>query len=402
LDLHFNEQFNVSAIEMRKLGVFNPKMGHDNKMFVDPKLLENAADELLGARSDLLDYFAGTVSLIKMIRTKTDADIYWVRAWQRMRFKETSNTCLGSSRKGTDGNGIGPVLAKRIVNRAADILPHVKFQPDLFELIGVFADGLGCDRVSDMIVSILKLRFIAYTNRITRALGIQRTVVLEIGSQRFAFPCLSKGDKPIILIPKRILKPLPIAMSIEEALLNADLNDHARREVNKAFSDAHKLGTRPKAESLRAIIRTDSSIAAGILSAYQRAKGVPYDFDTAPVKVTDFEPIARELVGTPKIHKSGLDPWERVEACVRDTIDNLRQSIEENRLSDVLFDNNDAPREEIISQRIIFAVANIFARLYDVDASREGNAGPGAVDFRFTVGFNARLLVETKLSTHAR
>jgi hypothetical protein len=70
--------------------------------------------------------------------------------------------------------------------------------------------------------------------------------------------------------------------------------------------------------------------------------------------------------------------------------------------SDVLFDDNGVPRQEIVSQRLIYAVAEIFAKLYDVDLSREGNAGPGAVDFRFTVGHDARLLVEVKLSTHKR
>jgi hypothetical protein len=71
-------------------------------------------------------------------------------------------------------------------------------------------------------------------------------------------------------------------------------------------------------------------------------------------------------------------------------------------LSEVLFDDAGVPRKEIISQRVIYSIATIFGKLYDVDVSREGNAGPGAVDFRFTVGHQSRLLVEVKLSTHER
>ena len=37
--VYFNQRFGVSAIAMQKLGVFNAKIGVDNKMFVDPKLL---------------------------------------------------------------------------------------------------------------------------------------------------------------------------------------------------------------------------------------------------------------------------------------------------------------------------------------------------------------------------
>jgi hypothetical protein len=68
----------------------------------------------------------------------------------------------------------------------------------------------------------------------------------------------------------------------------------------------------------------------------------------------------------------------------------------------VLFSDDGKPRKEVISQRVIFAIARIFGKLYNVDVSREGNAGPGAVDFRFTVGNESRSLVEVKLSTHSR
>lgn len=399
---HFNELFRVSAISMRAHGVFNPEIGVDNNMFVDPKLLEDAKDELSGAHSDLMDYFAGTVSLIKLVKTRRDVDIAWARAWKRMKFKETANTCLGFSKDGTEGNGIGKVLAQRIVNRAIDILPHVNYEPDVFELIGVFTEGLGCDRLSDMIVSILKPRFLAYTDRVTRTLGIQLAAEFEYQGKRYFCPRLKKGDKPIILLPQDILKPLPIALNIEEALTNADLNENARQQVNKIFSDAYKQGAAPSRNQLRAAIRSNSSMYLGILSGYRRAKPVHYDFDLDPAHVSDFMPIAREIVGSPVVNKEGLDSWERVKACVTETIRHLRRSIEENRLSEVLFDDTGAPRREIISQRVIYSIATIFGKLYDVDVSREGNAGSGAVDFRFTVGHQSRLLVEVKLSTHER
>jgi len=109
--LHFNERFNVSAIKMRTLGVFNPEIGIDSNMFVDPKLLDGAKDEFSGSHADLISYFEKTVSLIKRIKTNSDSDQAWVAAWKRMKFKETSNTSLGFSKEGTRGNGIGKGLA---------------------------------------------------------------------------------------------------------------------------------------------------------------------------------------------------------------------------------------------------------------------------------------------------
>jgi len=37
--VHFNERFEVIAIAMQKLGVFNAEIEVDNNVFVDPKLL---------------------------------------------------------------------------------------------------------------------------------------------------------------------------------------------------------------------------------------------------------------------------------------------------------------------------------------------------------------------------
>lgn len=399
--MYFNERFGVSAIAMRRLRVYNAEIVVDNRMFVDPKLLQAGKEEFNGAHEELIAYFADVVQLVKLIKTRTDQDMAWTAAWRRMRFKETSNTALGFSKEGTAGNGIGEVLAKRIVIRASEILPYVDFAPDIFELIGIFAERLGCDRLSDMIVSILKVRFLAYTDRITIKLGIKRTIEVSHDGRKYMCPQFKKNDKPMILVPQDLLKPLPIAANIEDALDAADLNDQAREEVNRIYAEAHKRRVSPK-PYLRSMIRGNASITKGIVSGYRKAKAVPYDYDRDPNHVDDFAPIAREIVGEPPPKPSVLNQIERVEACVGDTIFHLQKSIEHNRLLDVLYDDTGVPRKEIVSQRLIYAIAEIFAKIYDVDLSREGNAGPGAVDFRFTVGHDARLLVEVKLSTHER
>ena len=401
--MYFNQLFKVSALQMRKLGVFNREVGSDSKMFVDPKLLENAADEFAGARSDVLKHFNVVIALIRQIKAEKDADLFWVAAQNSMRFKETSNTGLGCAEEGTNGNAIGKVLSARIVSRARTVLPHVDFQPEVLELIGVFTEGLGCDRISDMMVSILKPRFLAYTSRITTSLQIQQTVTVQFDGKTYTCPQTKKGEKPIILVPRSLLKPMPIAADIGEAIDNADLNDQARKAANKMFADARERGAAaPTTSELRSFILTRPTIYKEIVEGYKRAPAVPYDFDRDPRKVSDFDPIAAEIVGAPKIDLTGLDVRARVRRCVTETISHLRQSIEDNRLSDALYDDQGKPRKELIAQRIIFSIAKIFGKLCNVDVVRESNSGPGPVDFRFSVGDKDRLIVETKLSTHER
>jgi hypothetical protein len=399
--VYFNERFGVSAIAMHSLGVFNPDISIDNKMFVDPKLLEAGKDEFEGSHEELIGYFDKTAQLVKLIRSETDSDMAWTAAWKRMRFKETTNTALGFSKDGTDGNGIGAVLAKQIINRAAEILPHVDYAPDVFELIGVFAERLGCDRLSDMIVSILKARFLAYTDRITKSLKIDDVTNIEHESLKYACPNLGRTGRPLILVPQDLLKPLPIAASIEDALAMADLNDTARREVNKIYALAHEARRSAK-PYLRNLIRENTSLSKGIVAGYKRARPTPYDYDRDPNHVASFIPIAREIVGESPARPSVLEPMDRVEACVEDVVGHVQKSLEHNRLGEFLYDDSGNPRREVVSQRLIYTISEIFAKQYDVDCSREANAGPGAVDFRFTVGHGARLLIEVKLSSHPR
>jgi hypothetical protein len=401
--VYFNQLFKVSAIQMRKLGVFNSEIGSDSRMFVDPKLLDDATDEFAGARTDILKYFSSVITLIRGIKAENDTDIFWVSARKMMQFKETSNTGLGCSEDGTDGNAIGKGLAAKIVSRAREVLPHVEFQPEVLELIGVFTERLGCDRISDMIVSILKPRFLAYTSRVTMALQIQQTVTFRFDGKTYTCPQSKKGGKPIILVPRILLQPMPIAADIGEAIDNAALNEQARRAANKMFADARERGAAaPSTSELRSFILARPAIYKEIVEGYKRAQAIPYDYDRDPRKVSDFDPIAAEIVGTPTINQAGLDNSGKVRLCVNETISHLRQSIEDNRLSDALYDDQGKPRKELIVQRIIFSIAKIFGKLCNVDVVRESNSGPGPVDFRFSIGEKDRLLVETKLSTHER
>jgi hypothetical protein len=252
-----------------------------------------------------------------------------------------------------------------------------------------------------MIVSILKGRFLTYTDRVTRALGVKQTAELTFEDRSYLCPKFDKTAKPMILVPKNLLKPLPIAANIQDALDVADFNDQARHAVNQIYENARRFRTSVK-QSLRNLVRENPSVARGIVSGYRNAPPVQYDYDRDPDDVDALDPIASEVVGQLPEKPGGLSQMQRVEQCVAETIDHLQQALGENRLSDVLYDDEGAPRAEVISQRLIYAIAKIFAKLYDVDASREGNAGPGSVDFRFTVGHDARLLIEVKLSTHER
>ena len=49
--------------------------------------------------------------------------------------------------------------------------------PVLFELLGVFQEGIGCDRVSDLITFILRENILQYTQRVVIDVGITSITV---------------------------------------------------------------------------------------------------------------------------------------------------------------------------------------------------------------------------------
>lgn len=74
--------------------------------------------------------------------------MYWRRADRMLTFTELSGTCFGYSQNGTGGNAIGSVLRKSILNTLKELMVEGETDPVLFELLGVFQEGIGCDRVS--------------------------------------------------------------------------------------------------------------------------------------------------------------------------------------------------------------------------------------------------------------
>ncbi len=78
---------------------------------------------------------------------------------------------MGFSETGVDA-GFGPVLSRQVINDAFDIVKSGSKQPEIFQLVGLFEENVGADRLSDMIATIILPDIQAYTRRINQELGI--------------------------------------------------------------------------------------------------------------------------------------------------------------------------------------------------------------------------------------
>jgi hypothetical protein len=73
-----------------------------------------------------------------------------------------------------------------------------------------------------------------------------------------------------------------------------------------------------------------------------------------------------------------------------------------NGLSKELYRAPGKPRHESTAQRLFFAVAHCYCEAQNLDVSPEVDSGSGRIDFKFSQGFDCRVLVEVKLSTNSK
>lgn len=83
---------------------------------------------------------------------------------------------------------------------------------------------------------------------------------------------------------------------------------------------------------------------------------------------------------------------------VNDTISVFKRHIEHGNLWEELWASG-APKKERAAQLIYYAIADAFCKANNLEISPEANMGGGPIDFKFSRGYDARVLVEMKRSS---
>ncbi len=395
--------FGVPATTLRKAGVFDAFIGIDNKLFVDPILLEKAeTPEFKDSRQKLEKYFAETVTLLKASKQKDD--VAWKAAGRRLVFREEHGTALGYANAGSHGNAIGQALGGRLLNRGSEIVALGVTDPVIFELIGLFEDDFGADRLSDMTVAILQEDFRAYTQRVATDLGLEpRRVFRYPGGREYSLPVNPDGSSPLILVPEELLAALPLALDPSQIDDVKAFNVELRKRFDALFATAAKQKRRVTKADIRGVFFATKGGIEALVHSYRNAVAKPYDFDEDPLGLFEWEETGKAIaekfplnlgMGSPKT----IDDLRRV---VDSIVKQFKRNMEENRLYEAIYDDRGRPRKEVFSQRIFFSVADAYCQANNLDLSREPNAGNGPVDFKVSSGYTGRVLVEIKLSSNS-
>lgn len=398
-----SDALRVPHDEFEKAGVFDRFIGIDSRLHVDPHLLHSSqAPELRAAAQTLDIYWADTIVVLRNIFEHGDR--FWRATLSRFTFPENSHVGLGYALAGATGSAIGRKTAESLVDTARQLVRAGIVDPKVFELVGLFEPNVGPDLISDMTVHIVNEHLLQYTARVCSDLGM-KTNQFTINGKAFQLPECPLTQEYLILLPKDILRELPVAFCWEDVDMVCAYNESLRARLNGLIGLNWRKATEDnKKEKLKSVLVENPGALTDLIQQYREKKAEPYDFARDILGETIWLDAGKVAAAQHPLDlkKHGKATPENIANLVRVICEHFRHLVEDCGLHRVFWTDDKKVRHERLPQLLFFAVADSYCKSNDIDLSPEVNSGRGPVDFKLSKGYNTRVLVEVKWSKNSR
>ena len=405
----FSDHYGVSPAVLGRLGVLDPTLNIDTRLFIDPLLLTTSRHEEMshGARLTYETHFTKVIKFLQ--HTQVQGDVAWRTAERLLSFPEIKWTCLGYGAQSVSGAGSGTEMTAQLTNTAYQIVQLGVEDPDLFVAMALFEEGFGPDRISDMVTNVILKDLLRFNERVLVALDIplkattlQRRTSQPLNAVLPSNPFIPEGG-PVLFVPTDILRALPITTDWSDIADAASRNEALRMSVNEDIAQLWEVKSRKRKPQIRSWALSGKKQFDTLLDIIQTANAQPYDTDSDPDGELYWRRVALTL-GTDEpyyIEQPDKLDIDGVSAIVEQIIRQFCFLIEHRRFSEELY-NAGKPRPEKSAQRLFFAVAYSYCAANNLDITPEADTGNGPVDFKFSQGFTGRVLVEIKLSRNSK
>lgn len=396
----------INASVLSSVGAIDVSLNCDTNLFIDPLLLEHAADKEFRdcATGAYVERFEQLIRLLAASKAVDDAA--WRAARKQLKFHEVPYTHLGYS-SGTSGSGFGVHLSNNLLNTAKEVVEFGVTDPDLFLALALLEDGVGADRISDMATNIILSCLARFSLNICNRLGLPLQEFKIDGEPYRLMPNPLNRSEPILFVPGDIVRDLPIASDWDSVGSAARQTQTIRDNVNAQIGEIWRAKTKRDKEAIRANALRGKAPFEALIDLLRMAADEPYDVKNDHRGEIYPADLRRAIATAAPLDLSGFAKRtltaEEANAVVKQIISKYKSLIENNGLWKELWDETKiVPRLEKAMQRLFFAVAAAYCEANDLDLSPEADAGCGPVDFKMSSGASAKVVVELKRSRNPR
>ena len=401
----FSEHYNIKCSGDEEW--FNPILNQDTRLFIDPFSVFKSEDELFkDSYSEMMYFFQQAFELVAH-SGGLKAHLSYKKAESMLLFPEVNSICLGYS-KTRQGSGTGPIWAKALVGNISSIIAKGIIHISHFEELGIFCEGIGPDRLSDMTANLLKSRLITYTQRICNIHNVPlekkriQHAYFDYKFKRwdngeYALPINPyKQNTPILLVPKSFLNVLPEINSddfSETIQLAERLRDDFNYEVDKNLD---------KNEIAKIAIENYHLVKEYIGIVEKRE---PNSFSELMKKTLRYRwyELSKEIANHNKFIFGDVSDESIFFQKIGDFVKYYKDYIELHSGYKLLWnDTKTSSRNEEDVQLLFKGILDEHCRANNIDLTREVNQGMGPIDFRFSYGYSNRVLLEIKLAKNTR
>ena len=402
----FSSRFAVDPAKVDSIGVFDPTLGIDTKLFVDPLLFPYSRHTEIstGAVQEYRQHFEKVIKFLAA--TRSPEDVAWRTARRLLQFHELRGTCLGYGANSIAGSGFGRDLTEQLLRVGKEIVDLGIRDPDLFPAMALFEANVGADRISDMATNVALPALVAFNRRVLEQIHPRGEVFdLDNGRGEFMANPFQAHRTPIILVPTDVLRKLPIARDWDEIADAAYKTAVLRRRVNEHIAEIWAAKTRRDKAKLRVQALSSREAFQALLDAVHGVPHRAYDSSADPDGLVAWARKGKEYADRfplALLLPKPVASVDEVHGVVEKIVGRFRRLVENNGLNRELYKAPGVPRYESTAQRLFFAVAHSYCEANDLDLSPEVDSGSGKIDFKLSHGFDARVLVEVKLSTNPK
>ncbi|PLT97264.1 hypothetical protein BMJ29_04445 [Sinorhizobium medicae] len=398
--LLFSAHFKIPEEELERVGLIDPFLTVDTQLFIDPILLEKSAIKIISddAYEAFRKHFENVIRLLAI--SKREGDVAWRSAQRLFSLREAPANGLGYGKSDRPGTSRPEEVRDAILRTTKEVIELGSRDPEMISLMGFFEEQVGPDTISDLTSRVIEPQLAKLTNDFCAHLGIPMKI--SDASPDIPLPhytSTSGKERAIVLVPADIVRELPVAndWSDVDAAINA--NAAIRARVNQLLASIARPTVADRKDAIREAAFQSKELFETFIAA-MKEHATYYDPNSDALGYYKLKEILRSKEDDFKSDRiyeveKGIAEIKRV---VNDAMEMFKHHVEKGNLWEALWING-RPKKERAAQLIYFAISDCFCKANNVDISPEANMGGGPIDFKYSKGYDARVLVEMKRSS---